>query len=40
MFSSGVGGRQAFQEEVQRCVETIVVNADVGDLLPNKAELG
>lgn len=38
--SSGVGRRQALQEEEQSSVETVVVHADAGDLLPNKAERG
>lgn len=40
MSSSGVGRRQALQEEVQSSVETIMVHPDTGDLLPNKAEWG
>ena len=40
MSSSGVGRRQALQEEVQSSLETIMVHPDTGDLLPNKAERG
>lgn len=40
LLSSGMGRRQAFEEEVQRGVDNIVVHVDVGDLLPSKADWG